>query len=94
MNEEMQLKLAEAHKNITKLADKLILEYMQKKGLTIEDLQGNVFMQNYPYGLNGDNNVTLAYWYKDELILSVKQKFDLTQPTITRCEMVIEKGKW
>ena len=94
MKEEMQLKLAEAHNNIAKLADKLILEYMQKKGLTIEDLQVNVLMQNYPYGLNGDKSGTLAYWYKDELILSVKHKFDLKQPTIARCEMVIEKGIW
>ena len=65
---------------------------MQKKGLTIDDLQGNVAMQNYPYGMNGDDTVTLAYWYKDELILKVKQKIDITQPLVTRCVMSIEKG--
>lgn len=91
---DLQNKLAEATKNTVKYADKLLLEYMQKKGLTIDDLQGNVVMQHYPFGTKDEECDTLAYWYKGELILKVKQKFDITQPLVTRCEMVIEKGEW
>ena len=91
---ELQNALSEASKNSVKYADKLLLEYMAKKGLTIEDLQGNIVMQHYPMGTKDEDCDWLVYWYKNELILKVKQKFDLTQPLIARCEMVIEKGNW
>ena len=91
---ELQEKLSKVSQNTVKLADKILLEYMQKKGLTIEDLQGNVVMQNYPYGMNGDDTATLTYWYEGELILKVKQKIDITQPLVTGCVMSIEKGDW
>lgn len=91
---ELQEKLSEVSQNTVKLADKILLEYMLKKGLTIEDLQGNVAMQNYPYGMYGDDTATLTYWYKGELILKIKQKIDITQPLVTKCVMSIEKGDW
>lgn len=91
---DIQEKLSAVIQNTVKLADKILLEYMQKKGLTIDDLQGNVAMQNYPCGINGDDTVTLAYWYKGELILKVKKKIDITQPLVTRYVMSIEKGDW
>ena len=78
----------------TKEADRIILEFMQKKGLTLDDLQGNVVMQNVPCTDLEINTTQLNYWYKGELILSVKQKFDITQPMIVRAEMTIEKGEW
>lgn len=91
---ELQEKLSEVSQNTVKLADKILLEYMQKKGLTIDDLQGNVAMQHYPFGTKDEDCDTLAYWYKGELILKIKQKIDITQPLVTRCVMSIEKGDW
>ena len=82
-------------KQSVKEADRLILEYMQKRNLTIEDLQENVFMQQEPNDA-WDETVTLkrTYWYKGELIFCIKQKYDIKQPLIARAEMVIEKGNW
>lgn len=78
-----------------KEADRIILEYMNKKGLTLEDLQGNVLMQQEPNDA-GDVLGTLkrSYWYKGELIFSIKQRVDITQPLIARAEIIIEKGNW
>ena len=65
---ELQNKLLEASQNTTKYADKLLLEYMAKKGLTVEDLQGNIVMQHYPMGTKDEDCNSLVYWYKNELI--------------------------
>ena len=75
-------------------ADRIILEYMNKKGLTLEDLQGNVVMQNIPSETGELNASTLTYWYKGELILSASQKIDLKSPFIARSELIIKKGNW
>lgn len=75
-------------------ADRIILEYMNKKGLTLEDLQGNVVMQNIPSETGELNASTLTYWYKGELILSVSQKIDLKSPFLVRTELIIKKGNW
>ena len=40
---EIQEKISEVSQNTVKLADKIFLEYMQKKGLTIDDLQADYF---------------------------------------------------
>ena len=77
-----------------KEADRIILEYMNKKGLTLEDLQGNVVMQNIPSVTGELNASTLTYWYKGELILSASQKIDLKSPFLARAELVIKKGNW
>ena len=92
--EEMQKAVSKMCTNTRNEADRIILEFMQKKGLTLDDLQGNVVMQNVPCTDLEINTTQLNYWYKGELILSVKQKFDITQPMIVRAEMTIEKGEW
>lgn len=95
LGENIQDKVADVVKQTMKEADLLILEYMQKRNLTIEDLQGNVAVQqeqqdSWEVGVS----LTRTYWYKGELILSVKQKFDVRQPLCARGEMVIKKGDW
>ena len=85
---DIQKEISNVLHSQTKEADRIILEFMQKKGLTLDDLQGNVVMQqepNDPWDTLVTNKIT--YWYKGELILSVKQKFDITQPMIVRAEM-------
>ena len=94
LSEYIQNEVTEVCKNTMKEADRILLEYMQKKGLTLDDLQGNVVMQNVPCTDLEINTTQLNYWYKGELILSVKQKFDITQPMIARAEMTFEKGEW
>lgn len=91
---EIQTKVAEACKKSTKEADKLLLEYMQKRNLTIEDLQGNVLMEQFPFDYDGKNNSKTEYSYKGELIMTVEQKFDMASPLVARCELVIKKGNW
>ena len=91
---DIQKEMSNVLHSQTKEADRIILEFMQKKGLTLDDLQGNVVMQNVPCTDLEINTTQLNYWYKGELILSAKQKFDITQPTIARCELTITKGEW
>ena len=95
VGEYIQSKIADVCKQSVKEADKVILEYMAKRNLTLADLQDNVVMQQEqddPW----DVVVTLkrTYWYKGELIFCIKQGYDITQPLIARAEMVIEKGDW
>lgn len=85
--------LAEIAKKSVKEGDRLLLEYMKKRGLTFADLEGNVAMQNAPVGRELNYN-KLTYWYKGELIFSITQKFDITHPFIVRAEARIEKGDW
>ena len=91
----IQKEISNVSHSQTKEADRILLEYMQKKGLTIDDLRGNVVMQQEPNDA-WDESVTLkrTYWYKGELIFCIKQRYDITQPLIARAEMVIEKGNW
>ncbi len=95
VGESIQSKIADVCKQSVKEADRVILEYMAKRNLTLADLQDNVVMQQEqddPW----DVGVTLkrTYWYKGELIFCIKQKYDIRQPLIARVEMVIEKGDW
>ena len=87
-------KVADAYKQSVKEADRLLLEYMKKKGLTIADLEGNVAVQNLPFGIEGDDCASLRYWYKGELILSMKQRIYQVSPLEVKAEMVIDKGDW
>lgn len=86
--------LAEISKRSVKEGDRLLLEYMKKRGLTFADLEGNVAIQNHSYGVIDDNVAKITYWYKGELIFSITQKFDLTRPFVVRAEARIEKGDW
>ena len=87
-------KVADACKQSVKEADRLFLEYMKKKGLTIADLEGNVAVQNLPFGVEENDCGVLRYWYKGELILSMKQRIYQVNPLEIKAEMVIEKGDW
>ena len=95
IGEYIQDKVADITKQTVKEADRLILEYMAKRNLTLADLQDNVVMQQEQQD-PWDAGVTLkrTYWYKGELIFCIKQRYDITQPLIARAEMVIEKGDW
>ena len=95
VSEYMHNKIADFCKQSIKEADRVILEYMAKRNLTLADLQDNVVMQQEPDD-PWDVGLVLkrTYWYKGELIFCIKQKYDITQPFIAKAEMVIEKGDW
>ena len=90
---EIENALKEISQNTTKEADRIIIEYMRKRGLTLNDLQGNVVMQNVPLQDLEINTTQLNYWYKDELILSVKTEFNYKELAVT-CNYTIKKGDW
>jgi len=93
MREKLENALREISQNTTKEADRIILEYMRKRGLTLDDLQGNVIMQNVPLQDLEINTTQLNYWYKGELILSAIIKFNYEDYAAT-CEYTIKKGDW
>lgn len=95
IGEYIQNKIGDVCKQSVKEADRVILEYMAKRNLTLADLQDNVVMQQEQQD-PWDVGVTLkrTYWYKGELMFSIKQRYDITQPLIARAEMVIERGDW
>ena len=91
---EIQTKVAEACITSAKEADKLLLEYMKKRNLTIADLQEHIMMkQEQDFSIPTDIKI-ISYWYKCELILSVIQTFDFKSPSVARCELQIKKGDW
>jgi hypothetical protein len=90
---EIENALKEISQNTTKEADRIIIEYMRKRGLTLNDLQGNVVMQNVPPRDLEINTIQLNYWYKDELILSVKTELNYKELAVT-CNYTIKKGDW
>lgn len=90
----IQTKVAEACINSTKEADRLLLEYMQKRKLTIEDLQEHIMMREERDFNDIPELKITSYWYKCELILSVIQRFDFESPFVARCELQIKKGNW
>ena len=91
---EIQTKVTEACKTSTKEVDKLLLEYMQKRNLTIEDLHEHIMMkEEQDFSIMADKKV-FSYWYKCELILSVIQTFNFESPYVARCELQIRKGDW
>ena len=90
---ETENALREISQNTIKEADKIIIEYMRKRGLTLNDLQGNIVMQNVPFQDLEINTTKLNYWYKDELILSVKTELNYKELAVT-CNYTIKKGDW
>lgn len=93
IGEYVQEKISDVCRQYVKETDRLILEYMEKKGLTFDDLNGNIVVkrQNIPWE---PDVINTKYWYKDELIFSVDQKYDIKQPLIVKGEAIIEKGDW
>ena len=94
VGEYIQDKIANTIKQSIKETDKLIFEYMKKKNLTVEDLNEKVAFQSIPYGVEGEGVPIVRYWYKDELILSIKQRVYQKSPLEIKAEIVIEKGDW
>lgn len=92
--EKLRNIVSTVNKNAINECDKILLEYMSKKGLSFDDLKGNVTMETFPLF----DMSKVAFWYKDELIVSAEVKFDITQPAITvtkaKGEFKITKGDW
>lgn len=87
-------KLSKACLDCASEADRLLLEYMKKKDLSIADLEGNIAVQNHPFGVEKNDCAVKRYWYKGELILSMKQKIYQAGALEVKAEIVIEKGDW
>ena len=86
--------LANICENIVKEVDKIVIEFMQKKGISYDDLKENVIIQEEPQKDLENDTKTCSYWYGKELILSIKQKFDIKDPACGRCDMFITRGNW
>lgn len=72
--------------------DKLLLEFMEKRNITLEELNGNLVMQRVPCDEICATKV--SYWYKGELIFSLTSKSCITSQFASREEFIIEKGNW
>lgn len=72
--------------------DKLLLEYMKKRNITLEELNGNLVMQRVPCDEMLATKV--SYWYKGELIFSLTSKSFISSQFASREEFIIEKGNW
>ena len=72
--------------------DKLLLEYMKKRNITLEELNGNLVMQRVP--CNEILATKVSYWYKGELIFSLTSKTWLTSQFASKEEFIVEKGNW
>lgn len=72
--------------------DKLLLEYMKKRNITLEELNGNLVMQRVPCEEICATKV--SYWYKGELIFSLTSKSCLSSQFASKEEFIIKKGNW
>lgn len=72
--------------------DKLLLEYMKKRNITLEELNGNLVMQRTPCDEICASKV--SYWYKGELIFSLTSKSILSSQFASKEEFIIKKGNW
>ena len=72
--------------------DKLLLEYMEKRNITLEELNGNLVMQRVP--LDEILATKVSYCYKGELIFSLTSKSCITSQFASKEEFFIEKGNW
>ena len=72
--------------------DKLLLEYMEKRNITLEELDENLVMQRVPCDKICASKV--SYWYKGELIFSLTSKSCITSQFASKEEFFIEKGNW
>ena len=78
--------IAEVCKGVVEEIDKIVIEYMNKKGISYNDIKEKVEIQEEP-----DKK---SYLYEKELILSIEQKLDITNPACGKCEMFITRGNW
>ena len=72
--------------------DKLLLEYMKKRNITLEELNGNLVMQRVP--CDEILATKVSYCYKSELIFSLTSKSLITSQFVSKEEFFIEKGNW
>ena len=72
--------------------EKLLLEYMKKRNITLEELNGNLVMQRVPCDEICATKVN--YCYKGELIFSLTSKSILSSQFASKEEFFIEKGNW
>ena len=72
--------------------DKLLLEYMKKRNITLEELNGNLVMQRVP--CDEILATKVSYYYKSELIFSLTSKSFITSQFASKEEFFIEKGNW
>ena len=72
--------------------DKLFLEYMKKRNITLEELNGNLVMQRVP--CNEICVTKVSYCYKGELIFSLTSKSCITSQFASKEEFTIKKGNW
>ena len=72
--------------------DKLLLEYMEKRNITLEELNGNLVMQRVP--CDEILATKVSYWYKGELIFSLTSKSCITSQFASKEEFIIKKGNW
>ena len=72
--------------------DKLLLEYMKKRNITLEELNGNLVMQRVPCDEILATKVN--YCYKGELIFSLTSKSFISSQFASKEEFTVEKGNW
>lgn len=72
--------------------DKLLLEYMKKRNITLDELNGNLVMQRVP--CDEILATKVSYWYKGELIFSLISKSWITSQFASKEEFIVEKGSW
>ena len=72
--------------------DKLLLEYMEKRNITLEELNGNLVMQRVPCDEICASKV--SYCYKGELIFSLTSKSIISSQFASKEEFTIKKGNW
>ncbi len=89
----IQKAVSKACTNLGKECDEIIFEYMQKKGLSLKDLQENMIMYEFPCGFDGRVTEIQKCCYKGDIVFSVFQKIDST-PYSVSSKMVIKKGNW
>lgn len=72
--------------------DKLLLEYMKKRNITLDELNKNLVMQKVP--CNEILATKVSYCYKGELIFSLISKTYLASQFASKEEFIIQKGNW
>ena len=82
------------NENVLKIEESLLLEYMEKKNLTLEDMKEHCVIARYPYGLNGDETLRFQILYNDEVIATIRQEIDTPTPLLVKGELKITKGEW
>jgi len=76
---------------VQKVSNSFLLEYREKKNLTLDDMKEHCVVALYPYGINGDKSLRFQFKYNDEVIATVRQEIDTSIPL---GEFKVTKGDW